>query len=373
MFGSHLSIAGSMVNALHEGERLALDTVQVFTKNQQQWQAKPLDPAMVRDWHAEVQRLGWQGRIVSHASYLINLAAYADDLFQKSIDLMTDEIERCEQLAIPFLVHHPGSFVHWPGDDALQRGIARIADAYREIFRRTRGYKTISCFEGTVGAGSQIGGRFEHLRDLRDAAAHSTGVPARLAFCLDTCHLHAAGYDLASRETANLALSEFDQLCGLTNLKVLHLNDSKGKLASKLDRHEHIGQGWIGGGASMHTGNGAFNESSLAASGFAVVLAHPALRTIPKILETPKGIDAEGTNYDTLNLTRLKALIGVKHSTPSVEAKPATPKPPPKPKATKRTPRTGAQAPKASKPPASKKGKTTPKGENRGPVARKVR
>jgi deoxyribonuclease-4 len=371
MFGSHLSISGSMLNALHEGERLGMETVQVFTKNQQQWRAKPLDPAMVRDWHAEVQRLGWQGRIVSHASYLINLAAYDDDLFQRSIDLMTDEIERCEELAIPFLVHHPGSFVHWPGDDGLARGIARIADAYREIFKRTRGSTTISCFEGTVGAGSQIGGRFEHLRDLRDAAAYTTGEPARLAFCLDTCHMHAAGYDLASRETAELALAEFDQRCGLTNLKVLHLNDSKGKLASKLDRHEHIGEGWIGGGASLHSGIGAFSASSLAASGFAAILAHPAMSTIPKILETPKGTDALGANYDTINLTRLKALIGVKHATPSVEGKPATKQPPSK--QTKRTSRTGATPPKPNKPVAFKQRKTAPKGEKRRPVARKVR
>ncbi len=371
MFGSHLSIANSMVNALHEGERLALDTVQVFTKNQQQWKAKPLDPAMVRDWHAEVHRLGWQGRLVSHASYLINLAAYDDDLFQKSIDLMTDEIERCEHLAIPFLVHHPGSFVHWPGDDGLARGLARIAEAYREVFRRTRGYTTISCFEGTAGAGSQIGGRFEHLRDLRHAAAHSTGEPARLAFCLDTCHLHAAGYDLASRDSTQRVLEEFDRTCGLAHLRVLHLNDSKGKLASKLDRHEHIGEGWIGGGASMHSGQGAFTESALAASGFATLLAHPALHAIPKILETPKGTDPQGANYDTINLTRLKALIGVKHTTPAVVPTPSTKQPPPKRSQPK--PRTSAPAPKPSTPLASKNGKTAPKRENRDPVARKVR
>lgn len=366
-----------MVHALHDGERLGMDTVQVFTKNQQQWKANPLDVGMVREWHAEVQRLGWQGRIVSHASYLINLAAFADDLFQKSIDLMTDEIERCEALGIPFLVHHPGSFVNWPGDDGLPRGIARIASAYGEVFKRTRGFKTIACFEGTVGAGSQIGGRFEHLRDLRAAAAETTGEPQRLGFCLDTCHMHAAGYDLSTRAGAEGVLAEFDRVCGLANLKAMHLNDSKGKLASKLDRHEHIGQGWIGGGASMHCGQGTFNEATLAASGFAAVVAHSVLRGIPKILETPKGVNAEGVDWDTINLTRLKALIGVKHIAAMVETKPAASDAAAlskaKPSATKpRTP-SKARTSKAAASPASKKGKPAPKGEKRRPGARKVR
>lgn len=354
-----------MVNALHDGTRLGLDTVQVFTKNQQQWKAKPLDGGMVREWRAEVQRLGWQGRIVSHASYLINLAAYADELFAKSVDLMTDEIERCEELGIPFLVHHPGSFVNWPGEDGLQRGTARIAAAYGKVFRRTRGSTTISCFEGTVGAGSQIGGRFEHLRDLRDAAAEVTGEVQRLGFCLDTCHLHAAGYDLSTRVGAERVLAEFDRVCGLANLRVMHLNDSKGKVASKLDRHEHIGQGWIGGGASMHTGNGAFCESALAASGFSTVVAHPAIRGVPKILETPKGTNEEGTDWDTVNVSRLKALIGEKHVTTTMEPKPGA-------RVTLKGP---SDSPKSSigKPPKTPKVVAEKKGREATPTARRAK
>src|SRR5262245_26987987 len=136
MFGSHLSIAGSMLNALHEADQLTFDTVQVFTKNQQQWKTKPLDPGLIRDWRAEVARLGWNtggpgdangggGRVVSHASYLINLASPDDVLWRKSINLMLDEIERCEQLGIPFLVHHPGAFT----TSNLEAGLIRIAEA----------------------------------------------------------------------------------------------------------------------------------------------------------------------------------------------------------------------------------------------------
>ncbi len=290
MFGSHLSIAGSMVNALNEGEKLGFDCVQVFTKNQQQWKAKPLDEGMVREWLARTRELAWdsggpdgRGGIVSHASYLINLASINDDLWRKSVDLMTDEIHRCETLAIPYLVHHPGSFV---GSD-LPTGLQRIEDAYAELFRRTKGFRTVSCLEGTVGAGSTIGGRFEHLAEMRERIAARTASPDRIAFCLDTCHLHAAGYDLSTRDQGRAVLAEFDQRCGLKNLKVLHVNDSKGKAASKLDRHEHIGKGKIGAGA------------------FHLLLNRPETRDVPMILETPKKTEQD----DPMNLATVRRLL----------------------------------------------------------------
>ena len=309
MFGSHLSIAGSMVNALREGESLGFDTVQVFTKNQQQWQAKPLDPAMVREWKAEVARLGWdrgcddarggtsRGRIVSHASYLINLASVNPELWRKSVDLMTDEIERCEALGIPFLVHHPGSFV---GDD-LATGIANIARAYAELSRRSRGYATLLCLEGTAGAGSHIGGPLEHLAALREAIVAGGFEAPRVGFCLDTCHLHAAGHDLRTTGSAAEVLRRFDALCGLANLRVLHVNDSKGTLGSRLDRHAHIGEGEIAPRAT---------PDALAASGFATLLNHPALARVPKVMETPKGLAKGRVPFDTLNLNRLRSLAG---------------------------------------------------------------
>lgn len=316
MFGSHLSIAGSMVNALDEGKKLGLDCVQVFTKNQQQWKAKPLDPAMVSQWHARIAELKWnvggpdgRGGIVSHASYLINLASINDELWQKSVDLMTDEIERCEALAIPYLVHHPGSHV---GSD-LESGLARIAKAYAELFRRTSGMKVVTCLEGTVGAGSTIGAPFEHLADLYQRIANATGQPDRVGFCLDTCHLHAAGHDLSTRASAREVLARFDALCGMKNLRVMHVNDSKGRLASKLDRHDHIGHGWIGGGATPHAGEGTHSPAKVRASGFAEVLNHPRVRIVPKIMETPKGDrtaeSGKTTPWDSINLKRLQSLV----------------------------------------------------------------
>jgi deoxyribonuclease-4 len=310
VFGSHLSIAGSMVNALLEAESLGLDTVQVFTKNQQQWKVAPLDPGVVGEWRSHVDRLGWQGRTVSHASYLINLASVSDELWAKSVDLITVEVERCEVLGIPFLVHHPGSFT----GSTLEHGLRRITEAYGEVFSRTRGFKTVSCLEGTVGAGSLIGGRFEHLARLRESIAATSGEPDRIGFCLDTCHMHAAGYDMSTRRAAEHALAEFDRVCGLSHLKVFHINDSKGGAGSKLDRHQHIGMGTIGGGLKRPT------AAKLGASGFAAVVNNPRCRDIPKILETPKEERSRSgpvaqlrgrspKRLDFINLQRLKDLI----------------------------------------------------------------
>lgn len=286
-----------MVSALHDAERLGLDGVQVFTKNQQQWKAKPLDPAMVEEWRTEQARLGWNERTVSHASYLINLASVSDELFAKSVDLMTDEIERCETLGIPFLVHHPGSSVGW----TREQGIARIARAYVELFKRTKGSRTVSCLEGTVGAGSTLGGPFEDLQVLRARIIEATGEGSRVGFCLDTCHMHAAGHDLSTRAQADAVLDRFDELCGLANVRVMHLNDSKGDAGSKLDRHEHIGAGTIGQGGG---------KGGLSNSGFAAVVNRPELRGCPMIMETPKGHDADGQDHDLLNVARLRGLVG---------------------------------------------------------------
>ncbi len=295
VFGSHLSIAGSMTNALREAESLKMDTVQVFTKNQQQWKAKPLDEAAISEWKAEVKRLGWVGGATAHASYLINLASPNDELWRKSIDLMLVEIERCEQLAIPFLIHHPGSST----GAGVEFGIARVAGAYKELLRGTRGYKTVCCLENTVGAGSTLGGPFQELARLRATIVDQSGQSERVGFCIDTCHAHAAGYDLSTRAQAEAALDELDRVCGLANVRALHLNDSKGPVGSHLDRHAHIGEGTIGR---------AVTAAKLKNSGFGAVVCRPEFTAIPKILETPKGQDATGTPYDTLNLDRLRKL-----------------------------------------------------------------
>jgi deoxyribonuclease IV len=308
MFGSHLSIAGSMLNALHQAMELGLDSVQVFTKNQQQWKAKPLDPGVVKDWRAEVSRLGWdrgcrdakgglsRGRVVSHASYLANLAGPDDGLWRRSVDLMTDEIERCEALGISLLVHHPGSYTT---SDA-SAGLGRIVQAYRELLARTRGSHVVCCLENTVGSGGNMGRDFEELGRIRREIVAETGEPDRVAFCLDTCHAHAGGYDLSTAAQAEAALRAFDHGCGLESVMVVHMNDSKGAMGSRRDLHEHIGQGTIGK-----------HPEGLAASGFSAVVNHKALANIPKIMETPKGENDAGTPWDALNLRRLRGLMSL--------------------------------------------------------------
>ena len=299
MFGSHLSIAGGMHKALLEAERLAMDTVQVFTKNQQQWRVPDLAPATVDAWTAELDRLGWRARTVAHASYLINLASPDDELWARSVDLMRIEIERCEALAIPYLVHHPGACT----TSTPEAGLRRIARAYRQLFRETRGYQTVSCLENTVGAGSNHGSAFEELADLRARICDATGAPDRIGFCFDTCHAHAAGYDMATRPGAEAVLDRWDATCGMANLRVLHMNDSKTPAGSRRDRHAHIGEGTIGGPSRRPT------RARLGASGFAAVVNRPELRNLPKILETPKERTPAGTPKDLINLSRLRRLL----------------------------------------------------------------
>ncbi len=305
MFGSHLSIAGSMSNALREAESLQLDCVQVFTKNQQQWKVKALKDDEIQEWTSELKRLTWEHapgkplRSVSHASYLINLAAPDDELWGKSVDLMTEEVARCEALGIPLLVHHPGAFTTSSRED----GLARITQAYKEILKRTKGYRTILCLENTVGSGSNMGREFTELASLRSMILDATGAAPRVGFCFDTCHAHAGGYDMATRDGADRVFDEFDQTCGLANLRVIHLNDSKGQMGSRRDLHAHIGEGTIGGLMKKPT------SARLKASGFGAVVNRPELRDVPKILETPKLTTKTGTPLDTINVARLRRLI----------------------------------------------------------------
>ncbi|GAB4555627.1 MAG: deoxyribonuclease IV [Phycisphaerales bacterium] len=311
LLGSHLSIAGNMTNALDEAQSLGLDTVQVFTKNQRQWKVKPL-PEDARDqWNARIDELGWQGRTVAHDSYLINLASPDDELWNKSIALMREEIERCHALGIPHLVSHPGAHMrkHMDPDEAIEAGLQRIADAYKTLFQQTKACDVVMCFENTAGGGSTLGRTFDELARLAQLV-HDTAGPlakGRVGFCFDTCHALAAGYDLAShangdgsgkkrtiaeaRAIANDVLDEFDSICGLSNLRVIHCNDSKGARGSRIDRHEHIGQGHVAKGA------------------FAAVLNRPELGGVPLILETPKGEDDHGTPWDTINLRHLRRLM----------------------------------------------------------------
>jgi deoxyribonuclease-4 len=280
MFGSHLSIAGGMHNALTEAERLGLTTVQVFTKNQQQWKCKPLDLAAITAWSGERERLKFD-HVVSHDSYLINLASADDVLWNKSIDLFVEELARCVQLGIPYLVTHPGAHLG-TGEDA---GLKRVAKALDAVHKRVpKG--VITCLEITAGQGSSLGYKLEHLATIIELVKS----PDRLGVCLDTAHLFAAGYDFRGRKYAAFRKT-LDVTIGVDRVKVLHLNDSKKDLGSRVDRHDHIGLGKIG------------------LDGFRGFVRDAAFKNVPKIMETPKGKHDDGRDWDAVNLQALRSLM----------------------------------------------------------------
>jgi len=288
LFGSHLSIAGGVVNALNEAEALGLDTVQIFTKNQRQWRISPLKDDDRAAWLEKLADLGWEDRTVAHDSYLINLASPDDALFEKSVSMMIEEFERAAKLRVRYLVSHPGAHT----GSGLEAGMERIASAYERVFAEAES-DVVLCLENTAGGGSTIGRRFEELARLRELIIGRIGKRRadRVGFCIDTCHALAGGYDLTTRPRAAKVIDEIDHVCGLEHVRVLHLNDSKGGLGSRIDRHEHIGAGEIG------------------LAPFGAFVNHPAFASVPMIMETPKGTDEDGTPLDALNLERLKSLV----------------------------------------------------------------
>jgi deoxyribonuclease-4 len=281
MLGAHLSIAGGMHNALLSAEKLGCDTVQVFTKNQQQWRCPPLTQPVIEAWKTHLARLKFK-RTVSHDSYLINLAATNEVFWRQSVELFVEELRRCDVLGIPYLVTHPGAHMG-AGEQAALTKIVAALDVIHSMLPASR---AITCLEVTAGQGSCLGCRLEHLAEIIERVKQ----PRRVAVCLDTAHLFAAGYDFRGRKYARFR-KEVEKTIGLSRVKVLHLNDSKKPLGSRVDRHEHIGRGMIG------------------VEGFKPWLRDEAFGRVPKILETPKGkSDVDGLDWDAVNLRTLREL-----------------------------------------------------------------
>src|SRR5690242_6292841 len=216
-FGAHMSISGGLHKAFGQGERAGCDTIQIFSKNQQQWRGKPLIEQDIALFQAEQQRTGF-GPLIVHDSYLINLASPNDELWEKSIAAFEDELERCAALGIPYLVTHPGAHTG-SGEEA---GLQREAAALNRLFERGAGGDTMVLLENTAGQGSCLGYRFEHLARLIELIDRDE----RLGVCVDTCHTLAAGYDIRTPEAYAATFDEFDRLIGVDRIKVFHLNDS---------------------------------------------------------------------------------------------------------------------------------------------------
>lgn len=279
LLGAHMSISGGLSTAFDRGAAVGVNTMQIFTKNQNRWQQKPTPPEEIVRW-AEKQAATGITPVVSHAAYLLNLGTPNDDLWAKSVDALVDELTRAEELKLLGVVFHPGAHMG-TGEEA---GLARIVAGINRAHTLTLGYKTLTLVESTAGQGTALGWRFEHLQAMLAGAE----APERLGFCLDTCHLFAAGYDLRTAETYEATLDEFDRLCGIERLKCFHFNDAKKPLGSRVDRHDHIGTGQLGLDA------------------FRFILNDPRLVHIPKILETEK---SEDMHEDVENLRVLRELI----------------------------------------------------------------
>jgi deoxyribonuclease-4 len=277
-----MSIAQGLHLAFERGRRVGCDAIQIFTKNSNQWRATPLTVEEVNSFR-QAQTSSGITPVIAHGIYLINLASPKPQLYHGSVTAFWEEMQRVETLGIPYLVFHPGSHMG-AGEDV---GLGRITRALNELLLRGQDFGLELLLETTAGQGTQLGYSFEQLAQL----LASVEQPQRIGICLDTCHIYAAGYDLGTPQGYQDTWEAFERLIGWPKLKVIHLNDSKSTLGSRVDRHQHIGQGHLG------------------LAPFSWLLNDPRFQDIPMILETPKGINAAGEDMDAVNLRTLRGLI----------------------------------------------------------------
>jgi deoxyribonuclease-4 len=276
--GAHISVAGGLYKAFARGEAVGCRTMQIFSKSERQWAAKPLLDEDIQKFKVEQQRTGI-GPLLVHDSYLINLASPNDELWAKSTAAFAHELERCQQLGVLYLVTHPGAHTG-SGCDA---GLLREATALNQLFADGIGDDTVVLLETTAGQGTCLGGQFEELAWLLDNVTH----PERVGVCVDTCHIFAAGYDFRTPEGYAAVFDRLISLVGSERIKAFHLNDSKGVLGSHLDRHAPIGEGEIG------------------IEAFRLLVNDSRFAELPMVLETPKDEDGSA---DIRNLTLLRSL-----------------------------------------------------------------
>ena len=251
--GAHVSASGGVENAPLNAMKIGAKAFALFTKNQRQWKAKPLSSESIEAFRKNLELSGIEPKhILPHDSYLINLGHPEDEKREKSLDAFIDELERCEQLGLDRLNFHPGShLVKIPKRDkeyeqklkeAERVCLERIAESMNIAIDKTKDSKVKLVIENTAGQGSNLGYKFEHLAFLIDRVEDKS----RVGVCIDTCHTFSAGYDLRTREAYDKTMKEFDEIVGFEYLMGMHINDSKAKFASKVDRHHSLGQGEIG-------------------------------------------------------------------------------------------------------------------------------
>lgn len=282
LLGAHMSIAGGYYRAVEDAARLKMDCVQIFTKNNNQWTAKPLADEDVDLFRDALERTGVRAPC-AHDSYLINMASPDPELWQKSLEAFVIELQRAEALGLLGVVAHPGSFTH----SSEEEGLKRIAVALDRALESSETSRVEVWLEVTAGQGTNLGHRFEHLRTILDEVQDSS----RIGVCVDTCHIFAAGYPLQTEEEYRTTMQAFDNTVGIDRIRAFHLNDSKRELGSRVDRHEHIGKGCLGLEPFRH------------------VLNDKRFGLLPMYMETPKG-EENGKEWDAVNLARLRRLVG---------------------------------------------------------------
>jgi len=285
--GAHMSVAGGLPRAVDRAIAHRCDALQIFAKNASQWRGRVVSPEEVREFRAKVKASGIEP-VVSHASYLINLATTIPALRRQSVEAMGDEMDRAEALGLLGVVLHPGCYTL--GSEA--EGLELIAEGLLELLKARRRGKTMVLLEHTAGQGTALGATFEQLASI---IAKMNDHP-RVGVCLDTCHLLASGYDIGSPEGYASTFKQFGRLVGFDRLKVFHLNDSKKPLGSRIDRHEHIGAGCLG------------------LEPFRRLVNDRRFRGLPMLLETPKTERRSPTQIqidplDDRNLNTLRRLI----------------------------------------------------------------
>lgn len=273
-----MSISGGIWKAIERGEALKCEAIQIFTKNQLQWFGKRLSALDIEMFYNEWKKSNVK-KIIAHTSYLINLASPENKSYEKSISALIEEIKRCDELGIPYLVMHAGSHK----GRGEEWGIKRIASALKIVFEETSGSQARILLETTAGQGNNLGHKFDHLAEIMSIV----GKDDRLGVCLDTAHVFASGYDISTEHGYRNTIKYFSRIIGIEFLFALHLNDSASPLGSKLDRHAHIGKGLIG-------------EKT-----FSLILNDERFKEKPMIIETPKG-----GNWDAINLATLRKLRG---------------------------------------------------------------
>jgi len=280
LLGAHMSISGGLEKSIERGESIGCTTIQIFTKSNRQWHANPLTKEAIEVFKTTASNSSINP-IVAHATYLINIASPDTKTEKLSLDALTKELITCNELGIPYLVLHPGSYVSGKHEDGLKRIIQNLDQAIESAAG-----KTIIALEIMAGQGSALCSSFEQISTVIQGSHHKS----KLGVCFDTCHAFAAGYDMTTKKQYDKMWEDFDATIGLEKLKVIHINDSKKGLGSHVDRHEHIGKGELG------------------LEPFRLLFNDKRFFDIPKILETPK-VTMEPFKEDIMNMETIKKLL----------------------------------------------------------------